>query len=162
MEGKIYRLQGDDGSFYIGSCFISLTRRLSMHKYDCNRSPTRKISIHFNTIGWDKINIILIKEINCDTKEQLRILEQEEIDKHKQNPQCLNSYNSFGQDKERKILTDKRLYEQNKEAIRKRHLEYQKNHRDEANRRTRESRQRKRDFEASKNIGSLIIEDAIR
>jgi predicted GIY-YIG superfamily endonuclease len=100
-NGKIYRLVGEDGSFYIGSTCKTLSQRLSGHKADSKAKPEQRVYKHFNELGWDNLRIILIQDFPCKSKNELLKREQEEIDKHRSDAMCLNFKNASGYDMER-------------------------------------------------------------
>lgn len=94
-HSKIYKLQCNDGYFYIGSTCNKLRVRLSQHKIKSNTYNDRKIYSHINSIGWDNVRIILIEEFECNNKDELRQKEDEYIQKEINNELCLNSYCAY-------------------------------------------------------------------
>jgi hypothetical protein len=84
--GKIYKLECDDGYYYYGSTKGSLETRFVFHKKD-SKSKKSPVYKHINTIGWDKVRIVLIEEIN----EGIKIKEDEYIRNNINDPLCLNS-----------------------------------------------------------------------
>ena len=125
-SGKIYKLQHEDGHFYIGSTCAELRTRLQGHKKKSKERPNQEVYKHINN-EWDAVRMILIEEYPCESKQQLLKREDEYIQKELNNPLCLNSC--------RVILTaeetiaynreyNKQHYEQNKEYMR----EYQKSY----------------------------------
>ena len=79
-NGKVYKLvNGIDSKIYIGSTTQILCKRLADHKYAAKNKQT-VLYTHFNTIGWDKVRIILIESVECFNKEQLTQREQHYID----------------------------------------------------------------------------------
>jgi len=90
QESRIYRLEGE-GKYYIGSTTKRLCERKAVHKAHAKRYPDRKIYNYFNTIGWDKVNIILIETFPCNNKEELNAKEDEHIKKYITDSNCLNS-----------------------------------------------------------------------
>jgi hypothetical protein len=83
-NGKIYRLVNDvDDEFYVGSTCMTLSKRFYGHKRKAKIVPNRKVYQHFNTIGWDKVKIILIEQYPCNDKLQLTRREREIIEQLK-------------------------------------------------------------------------------
>jgi len=84
--GKIYKLECDDGYYYYGSTKGALDTRFALHKKDAGskNSPVYK---HINTIGWDKVQIILVEDVG----EGMKSKEDEYIRSHISDPLCLNS-----------------------------------------------------------------------
>jgi hypothetical protein len=90
-KSKIYKLQCEDGHFYIGSTANELRKRFQDHK---SHSKTRnsRVYTHINELGWDKVRIVLIEDFCCENREQLVRKEDEHIRTHKDNQLCLNTY----------------------------------------------------------------------
>ena len=79
-NSKVYKIINSvDGKIYIGSTTVSLSRRLTKHKATAKATPSFAHR-HFNTIGWDKVRIVLIENVTCFNKEQLIQREQHYID----------------------------------------------------------------------------------
>lgn len=122
-NSKIYKLQCEDGHYYIGSTATELRKRLKGHKDKSKESPNQRVYKHINELGWDKVRIVLIEEYPCENKQQLTRKEDEVIRQHRDNPLCLNSmcasrteeqYNEYlEQHKEYK----KQWYEKNKDTV---------------------------------------------
>ena len=100
-RGKIYKIQCDDGSFYIGSTCSDLRRRLWEHKADHNRGRGYHYLNHISTLGWDRVRIVLVEEFPCENKDQLRRQEDFYIQQHLTDGRCLNTMRSFLTDEER-------------------------------------------------------------
>ena len=98
-KAKIYRLCSDiDKYFYIGSTCTTLVERFRRHKDEAKRerAKNRKVYEHFKLIGWDNVKIVLIEDnLNCENIDQLTRIEQEHIDKHKDDIYFLNSKRSW-------------------------------------------------------------------
>ena len=96
-HSKIYKLQCDDGYFYIGHTTQHLNKRISDHKErsKINFYKDMKIYKHILSIGWDSVKPILISEHALETKEQLLKEENKVIEQYFNNPFCLNSYHSL-------------------------------------------------------------------
>jgi predicted GIY-YIG superfamily endonuclease len=93
VNGKVYKLICDDGYFYIGSTTTPLAKRLYHHKRASTIEKTKNSRVyqHINTIGWDRVRIILIEEHQCENKQQLLRKENEYIEMDFNNQLCLNS-----------------------------------------------------------------------
>ncbi len=120
MLGKIYKLECEDGHYYIGSTKQLLCQRLSSHKrYSIN--DERILYNHIRSIGWDKVKMILIKEIEIISLYDLKIIENNYINLNDE--LCLNTYPSIKEKnytvnhKEHKKQYDKEYREKNKEQI---------------------------------------------
>ncbi len=92
MIGRIYKLDGG-GKFYIGSTTTQLSQRFKKHKCKSNENTakSRKVYIYFKEIGWENVQITLIKEINVNNRHEVLIHETYEVKKYIDNPNCLNS-----------------------------------------------------------------------
>jgi len=89
-KGKIYKLVNSvDDKIYVGSTCCVLSKRLYGHKKTAKEIPHYGHR-HLNKIGWDKVRIILIENVNVETKDELIMREQHYIDtlKPKLNKQC--------------------------------------------------------------------------
>ena len=83
-KAKIYRLVNEvDGEFYVGSTCTSLARRLSSHRGMAKVKPNQKVYKHLNSIGFDKVSIILVEEYSCENKMQLETRERKHIEELK-------------------------------------------------------------------------------
>jgi hypothetical protein len=132
-KSKIYKLQCDDGYYYIGSSVNELRFRFATHKRDSKTNSSR-VYQHINTIGWDRVRIVLVEEYSCENKQQLIRKEDEHIRLHKDDTFCLNSYCAFRtpeQNTEHITEYQKQYYEVKREQIakeRKQHYEVNKEH----------------------------------
>ena len=80
-DAKVYKIINDlDEKIYVGSTTQSLAKRLGNHKVKARRNPERTVYAHLNVIGWERVRIILIENVNCQDAEQLRMREQHYID----------------------------------------------------------------------------------
>jgi hypothetical protein len=110
-NGKIYRLQFPDDSFYVGSTCLELSKRLYWHKcshYKCS-SP---LYLKWREVGRNAVEIFLIETFACNSKNELEARENTIILQHKDNDLCLN--------KKRAIASpnyDKEYRERNKELL---------------------------------------------
>jgi len=130
---KIYKLLCDNGYFYIGSTISPLSTRLKNHKKDAKISKS-KLYTYINSIGWDKVKIILIEELNSINKTELLEKEYEYIRKENSHL-CLNT-NIFN-DKVQRINNRKEYEKQyeknNKEKIKLRKKIYYQNNKENKN-----------------------------
>lgn len=135
-NGKIYKLECEDGHFYYGSTICELRKRLYDHKKASKKHPYR-VYQHINTIGWDKVKIGLIEDFPCESRKQLNEKENEYIRQNKDNSLCLNTILAFHTEETRKVAR-KESYDKNidhrKEYEKKRN---QTEHRKEYNRQKR-------------------------
>lgn len=122
-RGKIYRIQCNDGRFYIGSTTQLLTQRLHHHKQLSKKDNTLFYQ-HMQTLGWENASIELIEDYPCNTSKELHQQEDYHIAQHIENPLCLNQKRAF--------LSDERRQEEKQE--------YLEQHRQEANERTKQYR----------------------
>ena len=114
-NGKIYKLQINDGNFYIGSTRTDLRKRLYEHKSRSKNEPEIKLYKHIGE-NWENVKIILIENFPCNSRQELLKKEDEYIQKELKNELCLNSH--------RASITKKEYYETNKEKIREKQKEY--------------------------------------
>ena len=68
-----------DDSIYVGSTCLILSSRFYAHKRTAKKKPL-PCHRHFNTIGWDKVRIVLIENVVADDRSQLIQREQYYID----------------------------------------------------------------------------------
>lgn len=143
-NGKLYKLQCDDGHYYIGSTCNELRFRLYGHKTDSKKENNKKYQ-HINEIGWDRVRIVLIEECPCENKTQLCRKEDEMIRKYQNDPLCLNSKRASCDKKEyytenrEHILENKRKYQQTQaEKIKERKANYYQQHKEEIKQKERD------------------------
>lgn len=109
--GRLYQLVGTDGMIYIGSTIQSLEDRFRGHREVSHLPPEKqqRVTRHFSKLGWDKVKIVLIKEMTCTLKE-LRKAEGELIREHIKSPLCLNvKITGLGETHQER---NKRIYEE--------------------------------------------------
>ncbi len=124
---KIYKLVSDENFFYIGSICNRLSKRLNTHKQDAKKYPDRKVYKYVNSVGWDRIKIILIEEHYLDNVEQLRREEERVVSMYLHDPKCLNSKKAYNTEEENKVMfrnKDLKRYKENIERERERCIEY--------------------------------------
>lgn len=92
-KGKVYKLQCEDGHYYIGSTCDTLRNRFYRHRVDCRRYDS-KLYAHIKLIGWESVRIVLVEEVVCENKEQLVRKEDEHIRNHRFDDFCLNTKGS--------------------------------------------------------------------
>lgn len=120
-NSKIYKLQHNSGSFYIGSTCSELRKRLCNHKAKSKIYPNNK-KYKFINGEWDKVKIILIEAFECSNKDELRKKEDEYIRKEMNNLFCLNSRGEISSPeilKQQKLKASIKYYEKNKDEINK-------------------------------------------
>lgn len=144
-KSKIYKLQCDDGYFYIGSSTQPLHKRFADHKKQ-SLVENSNVYKHINEIGWDKVRIILVEDYSCENKQQLVRKEDSVIRTYKDDSMCLNMRVAFRTEEqkqeyvraknkkryERYTLEDKKrdssrckaYYQQHKEQIKERVKKY--------------------------------------
>ena len=92
-HSKIYKLIDPESQYYYwGSTCNRLSVRLTIHKNDGKKYPERKVCKAFNEIGWNKVKILLEKELCLENKDQLNKAENEYILASMHDEKCLNSY----------------------------------------------------------------------
>ena len=80
-NGKIYKLVNNiDDKIYIGSTVNPLYKRKGQHKSTSILKPNIKLYQYLNEIGWDNVDIILIENFPCESKEVLHQRERYWID----------------------------------------------------------------------------------
>jgi len=124
MLGRIYKLECEDGYYYMGSTKLSLVQRLVSHKND-SKKITSNVYKHINKIGWTKVKMILIKEIEVLSLKELRIEETKYINLN--DIKCLNMCKSYTTPEEKTEQNNKqykRYYERNKDMIKEKRKEY--------------------------------------
>ena len=150
-KGKIYKLQCDDGYYYIGSTCNELRYRLNGHKTD-SKDRDAYVYQHINTIGWDRVRIVMVEEFSCENREQLVRKEDEHIRNNRTDTFCLNTRCSFEteeQKKERHRIQQQKYRGNNRQEVRDRNNEYHKAHREEICRRKRERYREKTNLSVS-------------
>jgi predicted GIY-YIG superfamily endonuclease len=94
-NGKVYKLQCEDGHYYIGSTATELRKRFWNHKFSGARQrPTARVYQHINALGWDKVRIVLVEDFPCESKEHLLRKEDEHIRACRDDPLCLNMFSA--------------------------------------------------------------------
>ena len=126
-NGKIYKIVcNTTGKIYIGSTTVLLCRRLAGHVLDNKRGKTTSCK---EILDGGNFSIVLIENLECDTKEQLLKRERYYID----SIECVNKYRpivSVEEKKEKMIGIHKNWYKNNKETILDKAKEYQQINKD--------------------------------
>ena len=145
-NAKIYRLVNNvDGLEYIGSTTSTLVKRKCEHKSCAKNKADRRVYKHLNKVGWDNVEIVLVKNYACNNKEELNAEERRVIDEMK--PE-LNKVLPTRTDLEWreankvKIAEKKREYNQaNKEKLAETKREYETKNKDKIAEKKREYNQ---------------------
>ena len=83
-NSKIYKLVNNvDDKIYIGSTCNTLRQRKYGHNQKSIKYPNRHVYQHLNQIGWGNVDIILIENYECKTKDELHARERHWIDELK-------------------------------------------------------------------------------
>lgn len=83
-NGKIYKMVNNvDDEIYVGSTCNPLYKRKSDHKSNAKTRPNQPNYRHWNTIGWGNVDIVLIENYPCTTKDELHRRERHWIDELK-------------------------------------------------------------------------------
>ena len=143
-KSKIYKLQCEDGYFYIGSTCNELRYRLNGHKTLAKTKPHIRVYTHINTLGWDKAQIVLVEEYCCENKEQLTRKEDEHIRIHKNDPLCLNTNRAYTTDEEKQEYHAK-YREENRDLINQNAQAYRETRREKAREYARQYREPRRE-----------------
>ena len=138
-KGKIYKIVNDvDDKIYVGSTCVQLSVRKAKHKDMSKRFPKRRLYSHIIDIGgWDHVDIILIENFPCDTKEQLHKRERYHIESlkselnHQIPTRTMKEFNATDKRKEERMV----YAEKNKDNIKKYKAEYYKKNKKEINQR---------------------------
>jgi hypothetical protein len=88
-NGKIYKLVSfSTDNVYYGSTCSPLSKRLAGHRknYKCWKNGKGKYTTSFDVVQCDDVEIVLVENINCVSKEQLYAAER----KHIEDNTCVN------------------------------------------------------------------------
>ena len=81
QNGKIYKLvNNSDDEIYVGSTCNPLYKRKGGHKRKAKIQPNREVYKHLNEVGWENVEIILIENFSCNSKDELHRRERYWID----------------------------------------------------------------------------------
>jgi predicted GIY-YIG superfamily endonuclease len=134
MLGRIYKLECEDSHYYIGSTVKETIKERLWKHMESSKTKPYKVYNHINKITWDKVKMILIKEIEVLSLEELHIEENKYI--NLDDILCLNTKIAYQTDEERKEYMSefsKKWYNDNREHIKK-YREDNKEHRLETRR----------------------------
>lgn len=82
--GKIYKLVNNvDDKEYVGSTYQSLSKRKGGHKVAAKTNGEQRVYKHLNEIGFNNVEIILIENYPCSSKDELNARERKWIDELK-------------------------------------------------------------------------------
>ena len=71
-NGKIYKLVNNvDDKVYVGSTCNPLHKRKDQHKRRSSLDPERPVYKHLNGVGWEHVEIILVENFPCTSKDEL-------------------------------------------------------------------------------------------
>lgn len=133
-NGRNYQMVCEDGYYYIGSTKNELRKRFHEHKKQSKTQVDRKVYKHINSLGWDKVKMVLIEEYTCKNKQELIKKEYEFIQAQRHDKMCLNICGTtdvaeyrkqyYRTNKETIKEDNSKYYETNKERILQRNKEY--------------------------------------
>ena len=106
----IYKIQHKENKFlcYIGST-CNLRARRNRHKSHCTNvnSPHHNYKLYTmirSNGGWDAFNMIVVEEVDCETKQQLCIREEKTINEYNPTMNTIKAYRSVEEEVERSKL----------------------------------------------------------
>jgi len=102
QNAVVYVLQCIDNYYYIGSTINNPRFRLNNHKKDSIKFPDRNVYKHINEIGWDNVLLQIVEKYPCNTREELRLKEDEFIKESIDDMYCLNHQRAVISKEERK------------------------------------------------------------
>lgn len=133
QNSKIYKLVNNiDNEIYVGSTVNPLYKRKGDHKSRAKTQPNRNIYIHLNQVGWENVEIILIENYVCNSKDELHKRERYWIDTLKPSLNKViptRKQKEYNQTNKQQIAQQrKEFYQENKQQIVEKKKEYrQKN-----------------------------------
>jgi len=77
--GYVYKLYDENGNFYIGSCTMTLKKRLVIHRSD-SKKRNSKLYKYMREHGADKFKISLLEKVKFVDTDELRMKETEYFD----------------------------------------------------------------------------------
>jgi hypothetical protein len=154
-KSKVYKLQHEDGHFYIGSTINELRVRFQGHRDRSKRESekNRRVYKHINN-EWNKVRIVLVEAFECSNRDELRQKEDEYIQKELKNPLCLNFCRAFLSEEDKKKYKQD-YYIQNRETYKIRDARWYREHREY--RREYAMRKRKERKEQQREIQEAIL-----
>jgi len=135
-NGRIYKLVNDvDDKIYVGSTTSRLSIRKCQHKTRAKRDPNIRVYKHLNEVGWEHVDIVLVENYECKTKEQLYARERHWIKELKPElnmripTRTMKEY--YEDNKEQIAQKYKEYYENNKEKEAQRQKKYREEHKEQ-------------------------------
>ena len=105
---RIYKLSNsEDDKIYIGSTRGTLAQRIGGHRDNARKGLTKPVSAHMRKIGIDKFKITLIKEKIVTNRKEMRIEEQNEMEKYDKTL-LLNVLRAYSENREKTRDQDKK------------------------------------------------------
>lgn len=170
-KGKIYRLVNSvDDEVYVGSTIQSLAVRKGGHKTDAVRCPNVKVYKHLNNVGWDNVDIVLIENYACTSKEELNARERYWIEELKASlnnripTRTVKEYMDANKDyfqqlrkqyeeanKDKIVERKKDYYQNNKEVISNKRKQYKQNNKGKIAEQNKEYREKNKETIAVRN-----------
>ena len=128
-RGCVYRLHSPlSDSYYYGSTVRSIKKRLTHHMY-MSRTSNRPLYQWVRRMGKGNVRIEVLNEKQQTTRKELRMLEDNLIRDHKDDPNCLNCHRAFLSEQDLKAA--QRAYEEkNKEHLREYRKQWREDNRD--------------------------------
>ena len=112
-KSVIYKIEHEDKPdlLYVGST-TDFTRRKNKHKSDCNNNLSKEYNIKLYTMirsngGWDSFKIMIIKELNCNSKIELLIEEDKMMKELKSTLNMVRAHNTDDDKKQHQVETTK-------------------------------------------------------
>jgi len=142
-NGRIYKLVNDvDDKIYVGSTTTRLSKRKCQHNALARRRPITRVYKHLNEVGWEHVDIILIENYECKTKEQLHARERHWIEQLKPELNTripTRTHKEYYEDNKEKIAEKKKeWYQDNKEKIAGKKKEYYQDNKEKILQKTKE------------------------
>lgn len=82
MNGTIYKIINSvDDKIYIGSTICTLNHRMGRHRTDARNGDKKLVSAYMRQVGINQFRIEAVLSVTVNSREELRILEQQEINK---------------------------------------------------------------------------------
>jgi len=101
IYGRVYRIEFQDGYYYLGCTEKELRARLAEHKYermknlklntDAGYMPRTRFDLYLAKNGWNEPRIMIVEGGLFDNKTKLKDREMEHIVKHYHDPKNLNA-----------------------------------------------------------------------
>lgn len=163
QKGKIYKLVNNvDDKIYVGSTASTLTKRKCGHKHKAKSEIDRRVYKHLNEIGWENVEIVLVENYPCNSKDELNARERKWIEELKAElnitmptrtqQDIAKSKRKWQQNNKEKVAEKKRQWEQdNKEKIAARVKQYRQDNKEKIAEWTRQYQQDNKEKVAEKN-----------